>query len=155
MHPYYWSRKRLRSLLPQFHGGQFRLAKLTPEEEPDQSVLLMFHGEIRSISIPDMTAKKVVIESKWLYTRSFFFDANEKLQTRWTLVTPRRVREIPFDFIVYYPQPNRNDRLKLKGCGREFCRFYRRGDPATLKETEDGLLPLADIQKTPGAVLTQ
>lgn len=146
MHRYFWGRERLKFLLPQFDEGQFRLAKLTPAESPETKILMMFHGKIKAVRIPDMKIKRVVIECDWLSERGSFFDEHEILRTRWSIIppSPNGIQEFDFYFVFYYPQPHRNDRLKLKGCGREFCRFYQKNDLANLIRAGDEVIPQPD-----------
>lgn len=131
---YRWKPEVLSPLLPSFVGGQFRLAKLSHTDEPKKKILINFQGEITSTEVPDMKIKRVVIFFEWLCERHFVFDRNGILQPRWSLIPPppNGVQRIDFDFVVFYSQPRRNDRLKLKGWGREFCRLYRKDDPKNL-----------------------
>ena len=139
MHFIYWKTETLRPLLPAFVGGQFRLAKLSPAEDPKKKVIIMFHGGVTSIKIPDMKIKRVVVTFEWLCERHFNFDENDTLEPRWSLIPPPRsgIQRLDVDFVTFYPQPRRNDRLKLKGRGREFCRFYRKDDSANLVKHGD------------------
>ena len=118
MHLIYWKTETLLPLLSRFVGGQFRLAKLSATE--DTKYMMMFHGETKSIEIPDLKIKRVVIFFEWLCERRCDFGRSDKLQSSWSLlpVPPSGKLRLDIDYVTFYPQPTKN-RLKLKGWGKE------------------------------------
>lgn len=163
MHLYYQSRTRLSRILQTFEGGQFLMkTRLTQEdkkrlmhkgasEKRTQLILMtraernegvVLRGGISSLEIPDMKKRVVVVHFSWLCERHFRFDALGSLAPRWELIPPppkQCSQSVNVEFISYY-FPKSGKRLKMWTSLREFCRFYKPGDPDNLVQGKDGFI---------------
>ena len=102
MHGYYRDRMRLNNKLATFDGGQFLIENKNG---------LVYRGEIRDWSIPDMSQKRILIFPSWLCEPSFGVDKDFKPVPKWVLVKPTLgFRFLNVEFTFYYFQRKREDR---------------------------------------------
>lgn len=105
MHRHCEDPKELGLILPIFAGGEFILKKGRGKDT------LVFHGKVDRVVIPDLSQKKILVQSSIVFERWIGGDADFDVK-RWKKVDLLS-GELPFDYSWYYQQP-RHARLKLE-----------------------------------------
>lgn len=136
MHPYLVDRGRLDKKLVDYAGGQFLMETKIEDKEG-----MVFRGEIRFCSIPNMNQKLVLVYFNWLCERRFGTDEFLRPIPIWVLLKPPlEFQFLSVKFTSYYFQrkkEGREERIKMwtDPLG-EVCRFFKKGDPSNLKQKE-------------------
>jgi len=140
MHGYYYDRTRLKKKLEKFNLGQFLMETKVGDKQG-----LVFRGEIRFCSIPDMDEKIVMVYFNWLCEQRFGVDQFFTPIPRWVLLEPPvGFQNLIVNFSSYYFQrkkEGREERIKMWSSHGEVCRFFKRGDPSNLEKKGDEFLP--------------